>query len=239
MRVTRGRGWAILLVLVLAAGCGGGSNGGESGGGFTTTEPSTAPAGKAQGSLGDATYAAADQEEEVLAGAVPITPSTTSAVSGKGLPRCPDDTLTVTAETRARAEASAVCLINKIRRRRGRRALKSSAHLYDAAKQHANDMVEQQYFSHVSKGGTGSAARVKSTGYLTGASGWQTGENIAWGTEAFSTAAAIVQSWMNSSGHRQNILRRSYREGGLAIAVGAPVTTSAHTGTYVHEFGRR
>jgi uncharacterized protein YkwD len=44
---------------------------------------------------------------------------------------------------------------------------------------------------------------------------------------------------MNSRGHRQNILRRSYREAGLAIAVGAPVSAGGDAGTYAHAFGRR
>jgi uncharacterized protein YkwD len=44
---------------------------------------------------------------------------------------------------------------------------------------------------------------------------------------------------MNSAGHRANILRRSYRESGLAIAVGAPVQSSLEAGTYVQTFGRR
>jgi uncharacterized protein YkwD len=239
MRATRR--WSILLLLVmLAAGCASGSDGEETGGGQATTAPSPAPAGGgAEGSLGDATFAAPDQEEEILAGEVPMTPESTSAAGGRPLPRCADDTLTVTTENRSRAEAATVCIINKIRRRRGTRALKNNAQLYDAAQKHANDMVQRKYFSHVSQGGTGSTARIKSTGYMSGADRWQVGENIAWGTGSYSTPAAIVQSWMNSPGHRQNILRRTYREAGLAIAVGAPAKTRADAGTYAHAFGRR
>ena len=227
--------------LMLAAGCASGSDGEEPSGGQAATAPSPAPAGgDAEGSLGDATFAAPDQEEELLAGEVPMTPESTSAVGGRPLPRCADDTLTVTTENRSRAEASTVCIINKIRRRRGTRALKNNAQLYDAAQKHANDMVQRKYFSHTSQGGgTGSTARIKSTGYMSGADRWQVGENIAWGTGSYSTPAAIVQSWMNSPGHRQNILRRTYREAGLAIAVGAPVKTRADAGTYAHAFGRR
>ena len=147
--------------------------------------------------------------------------------------------MTITDGTRARAEASAACLVNKVRRRSGRRELKSNAKLADAARKHATDMVEQQFFSHVSPGGTTATARVRSTGYLSGAGRPQVGENIAWGSGGFSTPAAIVQSWMNSPGHRQNILRRSYREAGLAIAVGAPVSAGGDAGTYVQAFGRR
>jgi uncharacterized protein YkwD len=221
---------------VVAVGCGGSEGGSETGLTTATTAP---PAAQGEGSLGDATFAQDAQSEEVIAGATPITPDTTQAAGDAPLPRCPDDTVTITAGTRARAEASATCLVNKVRRRSGRRELKSNAQLADAARKHATDMVEQHFFSHVSPGGTTATARVRSAGYLSGASRPQVGENIAWGSGAFSTPAAIVQSWMNSPGHRQNILRRSYREAGLAIAVGAPVSAGGDAGTYVQAFGRR
>jgi uncharacterized protein YkwD len=192
-----------------------------------------------EGSLGDATHAEAGQEEEVLDGPAPITPETTQAIRDRPLPRCPDDTVTITSETRARAEASVVCIINKVRRRRGRRALKKNSQLYDAAMKHASDMVKGGYFSHVSKSGRNATARIRSAGYGSGDTAWQVGENIAWGSGAFSTPTAIVQSWMNSPGHRANILRRAYREAGLAIAVGAPVQSGLAAGTYVHDFGRQ
>jgi uncharacterized protein YkwD len=230
------RRWTVLLV-VLAAGCGGGGDTSqETGGGLSTSGP---PAEQPEGSLGEATHAEAGQEEEeVLAGPAPITPETTQAAGDRPLPHCTDDTVTITAETRARAEASAVCIINKLRRRRGRRALQQNAQLYDAAHKHASDMVEGQYFSHVSKSGRSATTRMRSAGYGGGDS-WQVGENIAWGSGGFSTPRAIVQSWMNSRGHRANILRRAYREAGLAIAVGAPVQSGLTAGTYVHNFGRQ
>jgi uncharacterized protein YkwD len=99
-------------------------------------------------------------------------------------------------------------------------------------------MVEGGYFSHVSKSGRTATTRIRSAGYGSGDTGWQVGENIAWGSGTFSTPTAVVQSWMNSPGHRANILRRAYREAGLAIAVGAPVQSGVAAGTYVHDFGR-
>jgi uncharacterized protein YkwD len=233
--------WPIVLLLVAAAGCSGDSNDAQTGGGLTTAETTgTAPAPEAKGSIGDATFAEDGGDEEVLSGESPITPKSTHAAAGdKPLPHCTDDTLAVTPATKTRAEASAVCIVNKVRRRRGRRELKTNAQLYNAAEKHATDMVQGQYFSHVSKGGTTAAARMRAAGYPSTAGGAQVGENLAWGSGTYSTPAAIVQSWMNSPGHRQNILRRAYREAGLAIALGTPVPASGEAGTYVQTFGRK
>lgn len=225
--------WVAVLVvaMLLVAGCGDSSDGGS---GLTTS--TTSPSD--QGDLGDATEAAAGEAEAVIGAPTPITPASANAVAG-GLPHCPDDGLTINQSTRARAEKAATCIVNKVRRRRARRALKSNSKLYSAAKKHATDMVQTQYFSHVSKSGTTVVPRIKAAGYLTNASVWSVGENLAWGSGAFSTPASIVQAWLNSPGHKRNLLNRAYREAGLAIAVGAPVPAAGDAGTYVQEFGKR
>jgi uncharacterized protein YkwD len=238
----------VLLVLLLlpAAGCGGGdqssstsgggltaSGGGTTSGGLTTTGP--APSGD-RGSLGDATYAAEGEQPEVIAGPAPFTAETTHG--RKGGPHCQDENLVVTEATLARAEAAAVCLVNKRRSRRGIRHLKNNAALQSAAERHAADMVQNHYFSHTSKGGTAPAGRATAAGY-TKKPNWQVGENIAWGSGTLSTPAAIVQAWMDSPGHRENLLRRSFREAGLAIALGTPDPSTGAGGTYVQVFGRR
>ncbi len=224
-----------MLLLVVAAGCGG--DGDEGGGGLTTTGTTPGSGAEVDGSLGDATYAEEGQEEAVIAGPAPLAPKAEQEGRG-GLPRCTDDTLQITAATRARAEAATICLVNKVRRRSGRRSLKKSSELYQAAQAHADDMVQDQYFAHVSKAGTTVTDRVKPTGYLSGGT-WKIGENLAWGSGPMSTPTAIVHSWLDSPGHRQNLMRRSYREAGLAIAVGAPQATPVEAGTYGHVFGVR
>jgi uncharacterized protein YkwD len=221
-----------VLLLVVAAGCGGG-DGDDGGGGLTTTGTSA----DVDGSLGDATYVEDGQDEEVIAGPAPLSPEVAQKGRG-GLPRCRDDTLQITAATRARAETAAVCVVNKVRRRSGRRSLTRSGQLYQAAQAHADDMVRERYFAHVSKAGTTVTDRVKPTGFLSGGA-WKVGENLAWGSGPLSTPIAIVQSWLDSPGHRQNLMRRSYREAGLAIAVGAPQASPLEAGTYVHVFGVR
>jgi uncharacterized protein YkwD len=130
--------------------------------------------------------------------------------------------------------------VNKVRKRRGIKSLKSNSKLYSAAQKHATDMVQGQYFSHVSKDGTTVVPRIRAAGYMgSNSSGWRVGENLAWGSGSFSTPASTVQAWLNSPGHKRNIMNRAYRETGLAIAVGAPVPATGDAGTYVQAFGRR
>jgi uncharacterized protein YkwD len=236
----------LVLLLVPAAGCGGGDQSpSTSGGGLTTSSGATTSggltatgpaAGGDRGSLGDATYAADGETPEVIAGPEPFTAETTSG--RKGGPHCKDENIEVTDATRARAEAAAVCLVNKRRARRGIRNLKNNSTLYSAAQRHASDMVQNHYFSHTSKGGTAPAGRATAAGY-TKKPRWQVGENIAWGSGTLATPAAIVQAWMDSPGHRENLLRRSFREAGLAIALGTPDPSTGAGGTYVQVFGRR
>lgn len=224
---------ALAVAMLLAAGCGGSS---DSGSALTTTSTTTQ---SDKGGLGDATEAAAGEAEDVIGAPAPITPENANAVKG-GLPHCPDDGLTIDEGTRARAEKSATCIVNKVRKRRGIRSLKSNSDLYSAAQKHATDMVHGQYFSHVAKDGTTVVPRIRAAGYIgSNTSGWTVGENLAWGSGSFSTPASIVQAWLNSPGHKRNLLNRSYREAGLAIAVGAPVAATGHAGTYVQEFGKR
>jgi uncharacterized protein YkwD len=241
----RARVALVLLLIAPAAGCGSDTQTPATAGGATTPGGATtsggltatgAPPSGDRGTTGDATYTQPGQEPEVLAGPEPFTDETTQG--RKGGPHCTDENIEITEATRARAEAAAFCLINKRRARRGIRNLKRNNALYSAAEGHADDMVQNHYFSHASKGGGAPAGRASAAGYKEGSSPWQVGENIAWGSGTLSTPAAIVQAWMNSSGHRKNLLRRSFRETGLAIAPGTPDPATGGGGTYVQVFGR-
>ena len=64
--------------------------------------------------------------------------------------------------------------------------------------------------------------RIRGAGYAKRDRGWALGENLAWGTGGLATAARDPRAWMNSPGHRANILKRAYREVGIGIALGAP-----------------
>src|SRR4051794_6633889 len=78
----------------------------------------------------------------------------------------------------------------------------------------------------------------KSSGYLQGASrGCAVGENLAWGRGAASTPASLVRAWLNSPGHRKNIMDRRWRQTGVSTTLATPQGVSG--GTVVQVFGRR
>lgn len=142
----------------------------------------------------------------------------------------------VRAET-AQLEQAVLCLVNEERAERGLRGLRANTSLERAAAGHAHDMVERDYFSHVSLGGRDVLERLRAHGYARGG-GWRIGENIAWGTGRYATPRHIVRMWMNSPGHRRLILEGSFDEAGVGMARGAPRRRTRNAGTYVLDFGR-
>ena len=130
-----------------------------------------------------------------------------------------------------------LCVLNGERVRRHLRPLQLNRKLSAAARGHSRAMVERSFFSHTSLDGSSFVDRIRRTGYLEGARGWSAGENIAYGSGRLSTPRAIATAWMNSAGHRANILSRSYEAIGIGIARGTPVGEDG--GTYTTDFGRR
>lgn len=86
-----------------------------------------------------------------------------------------------------------------------------NATLSEAAQAKADDMVQRDYWSHTTPDGDEPWAFINQTGYQYEAAG----ENLAYG---FTTNAQAVAGWMNSPGHRANILNASYSEVGFGIA---------------------
>jgi uncharacterized protein YkwD len=146
--------------------------------------------------------------------------------------------------TRANLELvrdAVLCLHNRERASRGLPKLKENPKLRRAAERHSDSMVGAAFFDHTSPGGGTMVDRIRRTGYTSRARSWALGENIAWGSGRLATAAQIHRSWMNSSGHRANILQRSFREIGIGIETGLPVRVSAAQSgaTYTTDFGFR
>jgi uncharacterized protein YkwD len=153
---------------------------------------------------------------------------------------CANTNVMPTAANVAAVRAAVLCLHNRDRAVRGLPALRENAKLRRAAEGHSADMVSAHYFEHDSPAGDDMVERILRTGYAR-SQGWSLGENIAWGTGSLATAAEIERAWMNSPGHRANILRRQFREIGIGIAVGAPVADSGGLdgATYTADFGLR
>jgi uncharacterized protein YkwD len=118
--------------------------------------------------------------------------------------------------------AAILCLHNQIRAQNNLPLLKDNAKLRKAATGHSNAMVNEGYFDHTSPDGDSFVDRIIAAGYTKKNDGWTLGENLAWGTGDLSTAAGVMSAWMNSAGHKANILKKAYREVGVGIRLGVP-----------------
>lgn len=107
--------------------------------------------------------------------------------------------------------------------------------LTEAARSHSQEMIDQDYFSHSSYNGESFSARLERFGYD---SYEKVGENIAWGSGSLASPENIFQGWMESSGHRENILDPDYREVGIGTAMGECEGYSDCT-MYTADFGVR
>lgn len=141
----------------------------------------------------------------------------------------------------SRAERRVRCLINGQRLRAGLRPLRYDLCLDRAAERHGRDMVRRHYFAHSSIGGRSLAQRVQAAGYARHARSWLLGENLAWGAGNRASAHAAMRGWMHSPPHRRNILTAGFRDVGVAVVRGAPVSRNARPrpATFVVEFGAR
>lgn len=110
--------------------------------------------------------------------------------------------------------AGVVADTNEQRQQNNLPALKENATLDAIATLRLDDMFEHQYFAHVSPTGASAETVASSVGYLHLA----LGENLAEGI--FAGDAGVVGAWMNSPGHRANILNTHYDQIGVAVREG-------------------
>lgn len=92
-----------------------------------------------------------------------------------------------------------------------------------------NDMFDKQYFEHVSPTGVGPSDLAQVVGYAYVV----VGENLALGD--FAGDSGVVTAWMNSPGHRANILNEHYQE--IGVAVGKGMYEGRETWLAVQSFG--
>jgi uncharacterized protein YkwD len=119
---------------------------------------------------------------------------------------------------------------NRHRAERGRAALRRDAALDAAAEAKLADMFGRQYFAHESPTGEGPADVIEAAGYAF----VTVGENLALG--GFDDDRDLVQAWMDSPGHRANILEAKFTE--IGIAVGRGMYEGRMTWMAVQEFGK-
>lgn len=120
-------------------------------------------------------------------------------------------------------ENEVIRLVNKIRQENGLKALSANWELSRVARYKSQDMVDNRYFAHNSPVYGMPFQMIKSFGisYRTA------GENIAYG---YKTPQAVVDGWMNSSGHRANILNSSYTQIGVGYVANGNYWTQMFIG---------
>jgi uncharacterized protein YkwD len=174
-----------------------------------------------------------------LAG-IAVTPALAApAASAASTPACRNATAMPTAGNLGAIGDATLCLVNRQRARHHLKPLKAQRTLSAVARRFAGLLVAGRFFDHSTPSGTTMVDRIKRSTYLSSPlTSWSLGENIAYGTGVLATPKAIVKAWMNSPGHRANILEPRFREIGLGVAMGSP-DGSAGGATYVHDFGVR
>jgi uncharacterized protein YkwD len=124
--------------------------------------------------------------------------------AGVGASRC----INPTTSCGTAVEQEQLRITNAERVAAGLRALVCDEGLTRAARLHSQDMCDQNYFSHDSLDGRDFADRIDEQGVV-----WRSiGENIARGQ---TTAMEVHESWMNSSGHRANIMKPGFGRIGI------------------------
>ncbi len=137
----------------------------------------------------------------------------TAAPTQTPKPSCP--------QTNAEFEARVIALINNERAKAGLPALNSQSQLTAAAELHSADMACNNYFSHTGRDGSNFSDRARRQGYNMSYGG----ENIAAG---YGSPEDVVKGWMNSPGHRANILGENY----VDVGVGYAYSASSSYGSY-------
>jgi uncharacterized protein YkwD len=131
--------------------------------------------------------------------------------AGAGAASMPVRTLTAA----DRLESQVLVELNKIRRQHGLAPVRLSRQLSAAADAHSRAMGTFGFFDHNSRDGSEFWKRVQRFYSPEGYQSWSVGENLLWSSGHLSADAAL-ELWMESPGHRKNILTARWREIGLS-----------------------
>ncbi|GAA2618289.1 hypothetical protein GCM10010399_56680 [Dactylosporangium fulvum] len=158
----------------------------------------------------DALGAAPSPAEATTASPAPgPTTSSAPAKTQTTPPAKPKTTAAVPAN--ASYEAQVLAIANNERAKAGCKPLAANTKLATAARKHSADMAARDYFSHDTPEGVDFATRISNEGYR-----WSgAAENIAKGQR---TPEEVMKAWMNSSGHRANILNCNLKDLGVGLA---------------------
>lgn len=116
------------------------------------------------------------------------------------------------ADVITREERAVIDLVNAERKKENLPPLTANLKLAKAARSHSAQMAKLEKMEHELEGKT-AKDRVEAVGYLYK----RIGENIAAGQK---TPEAVMDAWMNSEHHKENIMRKEFTEIGIGIALG-------------------
>jgi uncharacterized protein YkwD len=174
---------------------------------LTTVVPSTAATAAAAGPTTASTSPTPPSASSAttVASTAPTTaaPTTTTAAPTTPPPASGD----------AQLQQQILSLVNAERSQAGCGPLSLHAALTRAADAHSEDMAANNYFSHTGLNGASPGDRARAAGY----NGTSWGENIAQG---YATAESVMTGWMNSPGHRANILNCGFADLGVGYSPG-------------------
>jgi uncharacterized protein YkwD len=154
-----------------------------------------------------------------------------AAVSGGKVATCGGGSIYLSAKEKDTFERH-----NGIRRRHGLPTFCVHPALEKAARNHSEDMVKRDYFSHDTAGRNEDfAERIEGFGYTSYSA---LAENIAYGVGSDGSPRRIMSAWMHSDGHRHNILDPRLRQVGIGVFVG---NWKGYEGTsmYTVDFGTK
>ncbi len=137
------------------------------------------------------------------------------------------------------AEKRTLDLHNQARAGNGLPAFCVQPTLTKAARAHSQERLDKDYFSHYSYNGEAFGARLKRFGYTpAGYSYYTVGENVAWGSGSYGSPDGIFKGWMNSTGHKANILNKNFKQIGIRARTGTYKSYAGAT-MYTVDFGTR
>jgi uncharacterized protein YkwD len=113
---------------------------------------------------------------------------------------------------------SMYCYIAYARQQSGLAPLRPSTQLNVSTSRKASDVLACQQFSHTACG-RDFTYHMRSVGYATGC--WAAGENLALGSGSYGSARSIMLGWLNSDGHRRNMLSTTWRDMGVGMVKGS------------------
>jgi uncharacterized protein YkwD len=134
------------------------------------------------------------------------------------------------------AQLVMTCLTNYARAQSGLKPLQLNATLSAAGNAKLGADVSCGVFSHEPCGNPFDSVFAT---YLRGATSFEIGENIAWGTGSSATPRQIMSAWLHSAGHRENILTTAFTEVGIGYLPSETFLGYAGAALWSQQFGTR